>query len=819
MVRTRVHSLEIVPPYPTDLMNTALALPHGLRHPSWYIPLLLPILPLIAAYGDNTNLFDNLLGTAAMIVLGLVYSVGLGAFVDLAPKLVRKEIEQLRPAWLLGLFAAQCGLMFRQQNNLDEILLLPPLLFALLASLSFGIEFQQRTMPSLLCAPVDRLQLWRIKMSVLAAAMLSQIVILVVSAVTAVGFISSHIAILTGFALAFAFAAWATVPLWTLLTRNLLAGLVFALAIPSVTLALVGSLVEWVSSPFGIASNLSTVTLWTLGMAYLIGAPWFARQRWLSLEAPDLPEREISGLFLGRRQSTTARTASPRSWLRSLIGKELRLQTVTLVSLAVALLLSLAKPYLPQAILSQDLASLMIGLFAVVTILLAGSTAIAEERRLGTLDGQVLLPVSRTAQWLLKLGLGFAISTIATVLIVLVVPASFGTGEFYLQIPGVLVLFVFTFLASSAAPNSLRALLLGLGFTGTILAACYAVAAMGLMADNIVSSPERVQMAIEQPEALLAQARALSEAEAAALQTRVIPRFLLFFLVAASATASLPLLLALAFSRQNFNHPSAASRRLNLQFPTCMLATLLAGGCVVGAALWLQIRTVKQGILIMARREVDLVARLSPAELKLRDALRGQRLDDTAESFTFRRRVPSGGIDPVLLPPPTSLTEPTATKNAGSGQVLHWSHVIRSMPLDRPSRGLLILDGDIPEDIRDALRQEAIAKGDPDIPATPGRPPGPWPEDNAPKGFQMSQEMIRRYGLTTQLGIASPIAPRSTNTPPAVDVRTSPNGNPARRYPMSPELMKRYGLLPAPAPSTNTISPTSDTTPATPPAP
>jgi len=141
------------------------------------------------------------------------------------------------------------------------------------------------------------------------------------------------------------------------------------------------------------------------------------------------------------------------------------------------------------------------------------------------------------------------------------------------------------------------------------------------------------------------------------------------------------------------------------------------------------------------------------------------------------------------------------------------------MPLDRPSRGLLILDGDIPEDIRDALRQEAIAKGDPDIPATPGRPPGPWPEDNAPKGFQMSQEMIRRYGLTTQLGIASPIAPRSTNTPPAVDVRTSPNGNPARRYPMSPELMKRYGLLPAPAPSTNTISPTSDTTPATPPAP
>ncbi len=805
-------------------MNLALTLPRGLRHPSWYIPLLLPVLPGFGAYfaNDERSQLTYLLGAVAMLAIGLLYSAGLGAWMDRAPRLIRKEVEQLRPAWLVGLFGAQCGLLYQQGNDLDGVLVIPSLMYALLAALSFGIEFQQRTMPSLLCAPIDRARLWRVKMGVLAGAMLSHVLVLAVSAAIAQGTqYSRHVdgsanpLILVGFALVFALAAWATIPLWTLFTRNLLAGLVFALAVPPLTFVLIGSLAAWMLSPLGFISDFNSAVVWTLTGAYLLAAPWLAKRRWLHLEAPDTPEREMSGLFLRQRQSSASRKTTKGSWFAALIGKELRLQTVTLVCLGVALMLTVAKPYLPpESILPQDLASLLIGLFTVLTILLAGSTAIAEERRLGTLDPQVLLPVSRTVQWGLKLAVGLAITGTAIALTYSFVPSSTRPIEILLPLGTVLALFVFSFLASSAAPNSLRALILGIAFTAAIVGVCSFTAGLGLAGGEIhLNQPMR--QAMDDPEPWLAHARALSGAEIEALESPIVPQLLPTLINGSILAALVPLFLALGFSRHNFAHPAAAARRMRLQFPLCLLATLLSACSVVGGMVWLNHQANEQSLLRLARKEVELVDRLSPAERQLFQTSH-RPLDEHPELILVRKRNPSGGILPS---PDAAEPDPNASRPNARRPSVVWVMDNHYLPLTPKSRATLILDSELPEDIREALRQEAIAKGDPGIPTTPGRPPGLWPDRNAQGAFQMSPDLMRRYGLVPQQGQAVMTNPTANPSTAPTNTPASTPGNARPQYQMSPEMMRRYGLVPTTPPEPTPAPPSPAPATSTPPTP
>ncbi|MGE3312417.1 MAG: ABC transporter permease, partial [Limisphaerales bacterium] len=668
--------------------------------------------------------------------------------------------------------AAQVGLLLRDGNDPAGVLVVPVFLFALLASLPLGVEFQQRTLATLLAAPVERQRVWNIKISVLAVGLFSQILVLLVTGLVAQGGMTHQLVLVIGWALAFALAAWATVPWWSLVTRNLIAGLVFSVAVPPLTLVLLGSLVDWLSSPFAWLSNASTVLLGILGGGYLLGAPWFARKRWLTMEAPDLAERELSGLFLPKRSSIEARRPSRKPWLGELVGKELRLQTTTLVTLAAGVLLAGVKPMLPQTVVSQELASLLIGMFAVVSVILAGSTAIAEERRLGTLDSQVLLPVSRVTQWWLKFLAGLVITGVAALLLFQLVPGSQRTFGLLIQFAVLPTLFVFCFLASSAAPNSLRALLLGLAFTGVLLALCYGLAAFGLTDTHIRVSGQFEEFR-ENPEPWLARARALSESEVARLNTPIVPRYVGYLMTAGFVLAAIPVVLAVAFSFRNFAHPATASRSLRFQFPACVLATLASGTVLIGGAVQLQRASVTQEILRLARGEIEVVGWLSPAELKLRKALRGYQFDGTPWRLTIRRRLPHRGLLPI---PPTPDSAP---RNRDGREVLRWSQETVSLPLNRESRAVLILDGDIPEDIREALRQEALAHGEPDLPASPGRPPGPWPADSL---VRMSPDLMRRYGLV----------PKPSDTPP----EPSPATNSPGPVQMSPELMKRYGLSP-----------------------
>jgi len=767
---------------------------------------------MIGVYGANdASQFDYALCAGSMLVLGLLYTLGLSAFLSRTSRLVRKEVEQLKPAWLLGLFAAQSGFLFSGGPDISPFLVIvPPLLHALLASLSLGMEFQQRTMPALLCSPIDRLRVWRIKMSVLGAALASIVLVLALCMATNNVVGQPHYWIYLGISAGLAFAAWATVPLWTLLTRNLLAGLVFALAVPPLTLSVLIALLGWLTPSQGLLGELSDWFVGSLALVYVLGSPFLCLRRWLTLEAPDQPEKELS-VFLAKASSST-RVLTRRTWLGSLLGKELRLQSITLLSLGVAIVLALLKPLAPQTIISRELISLLTGLFAVVAILLAGSTAIAEERRLGTLDSHVLLPVSRTTQWVIKLLLGLIVSLASTSLIYNLVGAQFRSSEFYAQLAGALALFVFSFLASSATPNSLRALLFGIAFTAMIVGVCFGISHVGF--DLLEHASERqMTESLNDPAPWLEKARALSDAELAALEIPWVTRYFPLFLTLGLVACASPSAVALRFALQNFRHPAAASRSLLRQFLYCVLTTLLAGIFISAAAQWLNHRSRVDWILKTARTQTDLEARLSPAQLQLYRHHRRARLDDQPDQIVIRRRTPSGGFGRTLpaVAPSANRTAPTPPPG------LRWTTDVVPVPLTPMTRALVILDGDIPEAIREALRQEAIAEGDTRVSPTPGKPPGPWPSDLDPVSrngdatlFQMSPDLMRRYGLTpSRSGGVQPPTPTTNAASDDGPGSGSPPGTPTPRYQMSPELMRRYGLIPAgeSAPKTNAPNP------------
>src|ERR1700757_789862 len=87
---------------------------------------------------------------------------------------LRKEIRCILPNWLMTVGSITLAGILLHQG--EPQFLFPPLcavLTALLAASSFGSEFHHKTMPILLLLPVERAELWRTKMIVLAAALLS----------------------------------------------------------------------------------------------------------------------------------------------------------------------------------------------------------------------------------------------------------------------------------------------------------------------------------------------------------------------------------------------------------------------------------------------------------------------------------------------------------------------------------------------------------------------------------------------------------------------------------------------------------------------
>jgi hypothetical protein len=715
----------------------ALSRSRGLRHPGWYSLLLLPVLPLLAQLAGSPSDPGHLAVFAFLLIaLGLALALGVPALLDHLGWRARKEAEQLRPAWIASLFLTQfCTLGGSEFSALANVVF--GLTACLVAAHSFGVEFQQRTLGALLSQPVGRAHTWSLKSGVLAAALALHFLVLQLSNLAISGStpFTDPSGLVLGAAVC-AFLAWATTPAWTLLTRSLLAGLVFSISAPALGLALIIA--------FTGNNEPALAVLIALALAYAVAGYQVGRRHWLRCEATDTPLGENPTAFVGSwtwsratptAQGTASRT-SQRPW-RRLWAKELRLQCVTLGMALATLAIGTAAFLAPAA---TDLAGYLQGLttiFAAITLLLGPATAIAEERRLGTLDAQVLQPVSLTTQAWIKLA-GALTPALLTGL-----PLAFAYGlpanptDLALPAAFCAVAFTLTFFASSVSTNALRALLLGLvlcALTGAVT---------GFTLDLLVPVSTRqvadslARQLQENPAPWFAEAETHSpDAIARLWQQFASPNDPLASPLAGIALAALLIALPLALARRNLAHPAHAPHR-SLRQSTLLILSLLFLGASIALVLTVRAhRYARTRTILEAWEHLRLEEKLSPAQSNLRrHMLKAEVSSIPGIQLRFR----------TFDSPPThrSRATPSATPDTDTSTppAPRWVSRWVGFPLSTDDRTAILEHADIPDALRDALRREAHPDADPStLPS--GRPAGPWPPQT-----ELPVHFLRRYGL------------------------------------------------------------------------
>jgi hypothetical protein len=345
----------------------------------------------------------------------------------LIPADVSKEIRALLPLWLGCVVIVWAGgihdgdLLFLRAGIVMYILG-----SAALGALSVGHEYTNRTLPLLLSVPTSRRRLFAIKTSVLLAMLVSlAAVALARLPVTPAGREMQDTAVVgTMSFLGGAFLA----PWLTMLCRNPIAGALFALSIPAGLL--VGSEILTIAALAQVgtptAERFRMEIFWGAMLVLSVVGGFSSWRAFLELQVIEGPHAELAlPEWLSRSGARhVSRRASP---VRALLSKELHLQQLTfMVSVLyvcgwTAILLTwhstvtiIGQPFLRHStVITIDQPFLILTVVhGAMVALLAGSLASAEERQLGTLDWQLLLPISAARQWLVKCGVVFGMAIV-----------------------------------------------------------------------------------------------------------------------------------------------------------------------------------------------------------------------------------------------------------------------------------------------------------------------------------------------------------------------------------------------------------------------
>ena len=279
----------------------------------------------------------------------------------------------------------------------------------LLASLPLGDEFQHRTISLLLSQPIDRMKIWREKLSVTAVAAVSAFLVFAL-AWRGAEFQSGPQSL--AFAGAWVIATTASATFWTLFTRSTLGGIVLNIAGQFFIFAL--NLEYWhrrtrfLSPEDGV--HVWDVTFVSLGYAgVMLWLGWRTLERFqatggmagddLLMAGPDVMPGAWAGWLRCR----------PTGAVLNLFRKEFRLlRPLGLISLLAALGWACLTLFglLHERGFSRNFETAVLIVGAVSTLMiaiLAGSLSLGEERTSGTHAWQMTLPVSALHQWLIKL--------------------------------------------------------------------------------------------------------------------------------------------------------------------------------------------------------------------------------------------------------------------------------------------------------------------------------------------------------------------------------------------------------------------------------
>lgn len=329
--------------------------------------------------------------------------------------LIKKEIRLLLPAWITALLLALVQTILPPRDF--YVAFLPFLGMTVLALTSIGRETSLNTFSIQMAQPVERLHLWKIKLTVLATAFLTVFGAWFVaygiafwnSNGPAAEVENSYNLFITVCLLA---TATFTGGLWTtLLLRQAAAAFWLTLLLPVSLSGFGAAFFSQSQSNSGVIAILCVIFA-----VYSLGGFFFARRMFFRAQDTGwsggtlvLPEWK----WLAARLETTA-SIRIRKPVAALFKKELQLQQTALIG-AVGLLVLHAGIIVLRAnhkFAKDSAGEISTSIFWILWLVLPaliGSTAVAEERKLGVMEGQLCLPASRRRQ--------FVIKTVATLLL------------------------------------------------------------------------------------------------------------------------------------------------------------------------------------------------------------------------------------------------------------------------------------------------------------------------------------------------------------------------------------------------------------------
>jgi len=291
----------------------------------------------------------------------------------------------------------------------------------LMASLSLGNEFHYGTLSMLLSQPVDRTRVWSDKIVVLMAAVVSTGLLYLISWREMPGeFVAAG-------------AIWMVVTVgsatfWTLIARSTIGGLVLNVVqlFPLIGLFI---LVNWMVRPLHPAADLDAVDVFLAVFALIYGCLmfWLGRRKLAAFQATGgfaggdllMTSPGVMGGLLGQ-----VLRCRPKGLVLNLIRKELRLLWPVWM-LMILCVVGLIILYPARNMQWQDnewingpfLAVCLVGIYALLTWILAGALSVGEDRAAGTLSWHMTLPVSAGLQWTIKLIVVLATTLVGLLLV------------------------------------------------------------------------------------------------------------------------------------------------------------------------------------------------------------------------------------------------------------------------------------------------------------------------------------------------------------------------------------------------------------------
>jgi hypothetical protein len=285
-----------------------------------------------------------------------------------------------------------------------------------MAGSSFGNEFQHRTLSLLLSQPIARSVIWRDKMLVLGAGMVTSMAVLV-ACLTARSSLDDRQGWLP--LILIPVCAFCGAPFWTLVMRQSIGGMVAAVGFPSAIMAACVLMYQQLdgSTPEAMSAAFISLLLIYCAVVYWLGYAKFKR-----LEAVDTPSRELglpAGLEALFVRPLTRMSAPFRGPFATLLKKEFRLQQVSFLLAGVFVLIAVVgfclvkrHPDVSAGIVVGDIVT-----YVLILPLIAGAISVADEKGWGIAEWHLTLPPSALKQWSAKMLAALSMSLVLGLLL------------------------------------------------------------------------------------------------------------------------------------------------------------------------------------------------------------------------------------------------------------------------------------------------------------------------------------------------------------------------------------------------------------------